>query len=1102
MLLATPAVALDADQDGYHANSAPNDCDDGNAARHPNRTENVGDGVDQDCDGTDALSRALVFGNFSSPAWTATGGATLGGDTASISSAGGAFSRSFNVFDARGAAHIAFKVLAYSGNGSCTANVETLPPGGGTPMNASWAFSGVGIKVSPALAVHAAPRAWTGAKIVCPAGISLTIDWIVQQNAAPYAVGPASDAIVAWEDIEAPGGGLTTTMAQVVSTRDTSGVWLLDDVYASSDVGGVAKADAYGNWTTINGTGATGLTTQADLAVWGLPPSATGTLYALTGREGTYYYHGGFWYSTDSGANWYKAANSMDDDVGGLSRQSTCGGSDKPYSGGKLLVEEPEPFDVPEIVYIGNGDPDVSQPVWMFDGTEVCELPGGETALPEGALVRALERGYDTSGAPVLLVGYAGREMVGSAELPSVYACALPTDTDLVDLECGGTEEVTCVPISGSEGLDVRDIEIDPSDPTRYVVADGGDDPDAGVCTDGVGGIYYGDLDGLNTISEVPNSWDVTMDQELTGVSFYPDGSRLFAFMPLTHDNAYAFDRVYVIETSDFYAFTDSWVPMNTDEGDSGDRELVFWDEYPDAAWLSDEEEDTGTDDMVTKRDPFAYTRTPGHSVDAVWSEVTEWVNPIGYFSSTFNFWGVHEHAYWAGTDAQWGFAFAPDPDNTNPLTYQTAVITDIAMDPTGDVWASAADIGLFQYPYGYETAEVDCLWDYYNAGGRAVSVGTDGSVWIGLYDQDGSTDTHEMGVFRTLDGGDTWMYEGAGYSGNRYVDGGLARAICKDGDSLHRAEPMASGSAFSVAASTSLLSDTNGNLYDLAAIDENTALVLFETTSTTGGLHYTIDGGATWHPVAFIPGTSGCVESDFFNTTRGMSVIGAGTTSLVTDSDLDGVLDAAEGQLQVLVSSKYDVSGNNCALARVTITSGTPTWTWFTLGEPTNDTTVQCRIDDQHVAGVIASPWTPTEAFVWGTYSYFAAAAGKHRGGVCAVDLTSGATTEILSPVDHQFAIGSVSAAPSTIDSLFIAPKVDVDTMTECYETSASGCDLATPFFADRTGTTWWPVPLATYPPNLVGTAAGWGEDPTSGLPVLLYGTEGSGGWIGTMSW
>jgi hypothetical protein len=40
----------------------------------------------------------------------------------------------------------------------------------------------------------------------------------------------------------------------------------------------------------------------------------------------------------------------------------------------------------------------------------------------------------------------------------------------------------------------------------------------------------------------------------------------------------------------------------------------------------------------------------------------------------------------------------------------------------------------------------------------------------------------------------------------------------------------------------------------------------------------------------------------------------------------------------------------------------------------------------------------------------------------------------------------------------------------------------------------------LTSTPPNLVGTAAGWGE--YDGAMYLLYGTEGSGAWRRTMTW
>ncbi len=61
LLLATPeALAIDADQDGWHAEGALPDCDDDNEAVNPAAAEDVSNEVDDDCDGSRLIRRVYV----------------------------------------------------------------------------------------------------------------------------------------------------------------------------------------------------------------------------------------------------------------------------------------------------------------------------------------------------------------------------------------------------------------------------------------------------------------------------------------------------------------------------------------------------------------------------------------------------------------------------------------------------------------------------------------------------------------------------------------------------------------------------------------------------------------------------------------------------------------------------------------------------------------------------------------------------------------------------------------------------------------------------------------------------------------------------------
>ncbi len=58
----TPAI--DADNDGYFANTEPLDCNDNDSTIYPGAIEIVGDGIDQDCDGVDTIPIDADFDGF------------------------------------------------------------------------------------------------------------------------------------------------------------------------------------------------------------------------------------------------------------------------------------------------------------------------------------------------------------------------------------------------------------------------------------------------------------------------------------------------------------------------------------------------------------------------------------------------------------------------------------------------------------------------------------------------------------------------------------------------------------------------------------------------------------------------------------------------------------------------------------------------------------------------------------------------------------------------------------------------------------------------------------------------------------------------------
>lgn len=77
----------------------PCDCDDSKASVYPNAQEVVGNGVDEDCDGDDALARKMMERKFASGTWTYSGAVTATSDGVKVGTPlnSGRISRTFNV---------------------------------------------------------------------------------------------------------------------------------------------------------------------------------------------------------------------------------------------------------------------------------------------------------------------------------------------------------------------------------------------------------------------------------------------------------------------------------------------------------------------------------------------------------------------------------------------------------------------------------------------------------------------------------------------------------------------------------------------------------------------------------------------------------------------------------------------------------------------------------------------------------------------------------------------------------------------------------------------------------------------------------------------
>lgn len=1172
------ACTPDPDSDGYCL-GFPRDCNNtsGGGAINPNAQEVIGNAVDEDCDGHDALDRKFIATGFPVFAWPGTGTVTrlVNGDvTLGNGTNGGSISRTLSQTIGFGKVFIVVDVNSFSaGFGQkCEVSVTTGAYPFGTPTTtATFNIFSSGTKVSSALSVGNAARILTDITMNCDAGRTMTVDWISVQNTADV-FPPTTDFSITWDDVDAPAGGLNTTIVRS-SAYET--------VYAASDLGGVARwGPTDDTWVTINGEGSTGLTTQADLGVWDVL-RLSGDLFALTGRTfsdtaswNELALSGGLWVSPDDGDTWSRIAESHGADgtsyqVGGYGRYSGCtdssGTPTKSYGGGRLLEQDPTNID---LVYIANGDED-ELGVALYDGTDVCELPVSGTTLPgnqsgsssptDPGYVRALARvDSATTGLPVLLVGYLGRG--GSAN--SLFACLLPLDGEDVDITCDvSSPTAECVAVGDALGLDIRDLEVDPLDSSRVYLSDGGRITGSSSCTAGEGGVYTFQVDDdgidieITNWGEVPQDFDDltgSQETEVTGLTVDPDGDYLFAFVPVTPDAIYEYDRMYRIEVADLLAGASAsdWTPINTGDDDGGTtatdeaaRETGIYNADPEVGWLYA--------DTVARPERYPARWAPGQSIDGTWLDVPGDLD-FAILASTFNLWGVYgldddcdptcadSSTTWTPEeDTTW--YVGPPADPAEPLTFQETVVRDIAEDPEGNIWIPVMDLGLFMLPEGGVAAERDCLWDSLNAGGAAVSVGVDGSVWVAFFDQDNTSDNpQELGIFRTLDDdatlsyGNNWEYQGAGTEDGQTRDG-ANDFRCEDNVSTYEATPFGSSSGLVFNDESADDADPSwGSPIHLAAVNETAAIAGFQswatgTDSANGKLAITLTGGETWVDVPFDgdwdsdgADSDDCTAAEFFDLPKSISLVKPGVNTVAEDADSDGI-ESGEWAMDFFVGSRSgsDAStckADHCALARVEL-SGDPaapsaTWTWFELSRMSSPTCTStsvtgCAVDDGNILGVAVSPWSE-EAWVYGAFTHnrdLTTPADLYYGGICSLDIDDPTSaTQFVDPATHMYNIGEVAPNPWVSDLVLVVPLLDAAAWFECTELDSVGTyesldcpDVPAPFLLDgRTGT-WEETGFVDLPPSLVGTAGAWTN---LSRHQILYGTEGAGAWRGTLSW
>ncbi len=765
-------------------------------------------------------------------------------------------------------------------------------------------------------------------EIRCSGPGSSVVNFLTLGNAA-YVWPPLDDLgsiqtpLAGWVDTNTPVGGATNNVLEVADGT----------LYAVSDVGSRAWTTDGENWSLLNDLADEFTTPQhlwptEDLAIWDLAVFEDGTLWALTGDkaareevgDGLRPTRGSLFSSPDAGVTWDRVLGA-EDGVASYGRNWDCdasSGGQVARSGGELMAVLSYPTAgsfTRQVLLVATDVPEADDPDPVLDqgrgvrlvdeDLDTCMLPLPATAVaPIGAL--ALGEG-SVGGESTLLVG-----LKAATGEPGLVRCSVPDGLGL-PLDCDDLSAVSCEAVAGSEGLDVRDLEVDPDDGLRAYVADGGRDRDGtGACTYAEPAVVTWDRswDGVSwndtlaveasPFTTAPGTW--TSGTELVGLAvspwmssaIYEQGMRfLYAFFPGGQHRSYGVSNQPTAKRTMLDGQWD-WEDSETQALDESTNHTHAKKRWPNV--LSGLDRSTGwtdrdhwVDDQVG-RPRFA----PAYAVDGLFHPINlvgfDCTHPAGddclVVSDGFGIWPV-DHWYadkGADLDAvlEWLHAVPDD--------YQLTVATDVAVLWQGSgadqAFATARDLGMMKVGEA-ERGEIDCHFPSWKAQGRAVDVvwGNDldsSHVWVTMGPDETDGTTNQV-VLHSSDGGASFCHAGTG-AGPRYVG---AAAHCDDPTDWNDGSagipdigwPPCDGSSATILVPGAGLA--LGTATDIQALDDapDVAVAAFRTHDDREGLWFTLDGGATWSQAQNFadPGlaeyqllrgfdTHGCTEEEFFS--------------------------------------------------------------------------------------------------------------------------------------------------------------------------------------------------------------------------------------------